>query len=338
MPLPPPPYFEQDVPTTFVTDGGGLLEDPLSLEYVVLDISTAARMAAPVQVFPASGRAVAEKLARGYYRAPYAPASDELRGRRVVRWYCTLRVGEPERRWTTPWEVLSTRVESLGPLYALVSDLRDEGFSVTDLSDMRAQLLLARATDIITSITRRTFVPVPKLLTIDGYNRRRVLLPEELVALDEVYEGRDGDVVTRSCLVIYNRHLTQRLFSPDDRNSPKLELDGDSFMGRRRSHHVMGVWGYTDPDGSPMGKTPDRVRRAAMLLVQRESEPMGGGGRDDSALQRRITMERTGQQTVMYSTPTAALQGTPMQGAFTGDPDIDMLLASLIKPAAMGAA
>lgn len=337
MPLRQPRYVT-DVPTTFVTDGRCLLEDPFRLEYAVFDISDSAKRAVPVQVFPSSGRGAAVKVSRGYYKAPYTPGGSEALGRREVRWYCKLLEGDDEEVWTTPWEKVSTRLE--GRRYAMVCDLRDEGFTVQQLPELRAQELLARAASTLETFTGRAFMPTPKLLSLHGKGRKLLQLPEELVAVDELYLGlrNEEEAVPREEIIGANRHLTERLVRPDDRNNPKVELACGSFPCNRHNVWLMGVFGYTEADGSPMGRTPEVVKRLSIMLVDRELGLIGGDTREDS--RRWVVEERTEDQSVTFANPSMGNVkiGTPLLGAFTGDPDIDTLVASLVKPGGLGSA
>lgn len=336
MPLPPSPFYVSDVPTTFVSDSRGLLVEPFSLEYVVYDTSSEAKRAAPVQVYPASGRAVAAEVSLGYYKADYVPGVDEAKGRRLVRWFCVYEEGDAERSWSTPWEVLTGgRMDSPVPLYAMVSDVRAEGIGEKRLSDVRAQLLLQQVGNFIDNATGRTFAPVPKVLALDGSGKARLHVPEELVALDRVYLGRKGEHgEAREDVAVFNRHLTQRLQRPDDRNNPKLEREFYAFPCGRSNVHVAGVFGYTEWDGSPMGRTPERVRRLALLLLIRELPVMGSADRGEASMLWRVTQERTRDQSVTFAGPTSGSgrPGTALLGAFTGDPEIDLIIASLVRP------
>lgn len=353
MPPPLQPQYVTDTPTSFVIDGAGRLVDPHSLQYVIYDTSTDAKRAAPVQVFPVSGKAEAERISLGYFRAPYEPNSSEAKGRRLVRWFCTYQENGTPRSWATPWEVLEQgRVEQPNPLYALVSDLRAEGITPQRLPDVRAQDLLNRVTTIIADVTGRIFAPMPKIIQINGRGRKAIQLGEEIIAVEyvhlvpqgtgEITTGVDGlivdgvvdgvgDPVDLDSLLIYSRHLSQRLIRPDDRNNPRIELQRGCFPRGRQNVMVSGVFGYTEYDGSPMGRTPDAIRRATIMLLSNEVSPLAGRESANQAL--RVTMEKTRDQTVMYAQPRAAGVGLS-----TGDLDVDMILSNYLRPPSMGAA
>ncbi len=336
MPPPLQPPYVTDAPTTFIIDGGGRLVEPFQLQYIVFDTSTEAKLSTPLQVFPSSGRATAEEVSLGYYRAPYTPGGSEAKGRRAVRWYCTMEDGDTERTWTTPWEVLTgPLLETPWPRYALVSDLRAEGITTQRLTDVRAFELLDRASKIIADATGRVFAPVPKALTVSSKGRRSLLLGEEIIALDRVLvsEGETNAALDVEEVLVFARHLSQRMFHPDDRNNPRLETRGGRFPDGRQNIHVFGVFGYTDPDGSPMGRTPEAIKRAAIMLVSREVPLLGTSSHEDASLQQRVIREKTRDQEVWFS----PLEGGSSSGT-TGVRDVDLLLASYVRPPALGAA
>lgn len=366
MPLPDPqPAFYPRLPTTFVVDSEGYLVDPFSLEVEVRDESGAemlARTACVLSAYPGGDR-----LGPGYYRArTYSPQADAgTTGRRYVTWFAVFEDGDEEVSWTTVVERTPTTKPDLGvPYYALLQDLRDEGFTTTALPDARAFVLLARASLYIERFTGRRFIPEPRAIRVNGRGGPILQLGEPIVALDPV----DGVRVLlepypsspslhpygRDAVRVYARHLHQRLRSPDDRENPKLEvyyptdvdrtssargsaLERLTFPRGQQNVWLRGVFGYTDPDGSPMGRTPELIKLAAMLIVRREVEKIGTGSRSTAAVETRITAERTRDQSVSYAAPGSAGAGSALLGVFTGDPEIDTILASFRRQHAFGA-
>lgn len=363
IPESPPPY-ERRLPTTFVIDSEGYLLDPFSLAFrVTKDDGTEVLARTSVDL-------VNDRLGVGYFQAgsydPQTDAGGSASSRRIVTWFAVLESGLDEISWTTRTERLATFPADWGvPLYALVADLREEGFTPSLLTDARAIALLARATLYIEMFTGRRFVATPKLLRVSGTGGPRVLLGEPIVAI----EPDDGVRVlleplpaapsvipfSRDSLRIYNRHLTSRLTTPDDRQSPKIEvyfpsdqrrgggttLGPDSLIFPRGNQNVVlrGVFGYTDPDGSPMGRTPALIQLAAMLLVRRELSAIASSSRSVLPASR-VTNERTRDQGVGFVSPTSVgsgRAGSVLLGAFTGDPEVDSILASFLRPPILGA-
>lgn len=338
MPPPPQPMYVRDVPTSYVVDGAGYLADPHALEYAVYDVSTEERRANPVQVYPVEGRAEAVRVSVGYFKAPYTPAGAELRGRRQVVWSCQYEEDGAWHTWHTEWEALSLPLPYASlPLYAMVCDARAEGITVRQATDARLLELLGRASTQLQKFTKRVFAPMPKVLTVAGADRSILQMEEPIVAVSRVETPER--VYLPEEVMVYARHLYQRMETPDDRDNPKLELERSCFP-RARKIHVTGVFGYTEPDGSPMGRTPLLIRHAALLLLRRELGPIGSPMRGSTMQDWRINSQRTRDQQVGYASPLSGTgrPGTPLFGAFTGDPEIDTIIAGFVRPPEMGAA
>jgi len=370
-----PAHYPQ-LPTTFVVDSAGFLVTPHSLEVEVLtDAGDEAMVRIAVDVdtdYPTGDR-----LGPGYFRArtydpqaeTWAPDDDPGPGRRTVRWFAVLEDGGPEITWSTTTERLAGGAKPFTglPYYTTIAELRAEGFSPSVLSDTRAALLLARATAYIEAFTGRRFVPEPKALALSGRGGPMLMLNEPIVAIED--EGVSVDLVpypttassplpySKDTLRVYNRHLTQRLMQPDDRQNPKLEVYDPVGIVRggvagthvgwsrwawpvgQQNVHVRGVFGFTEPDGSPQGRTPMLIAHAAMLLVRRHMDGggIGAGGGPSSGV---VTSERTRDQAVSYASPGSlgsGRAGSPLLGAFTGDPEIDTILAQFLRPPAIAA-
>lgn len=368
------PAFYPTLPTTFVTDSRGFLITPFSLEVEVL---TDAGDEAMVRTSVAIGGdyPMGDRLGEGYFRAgsydPHAedwgpdPLDDPGPGRRTVRWFAVLEDGGPEVTWTTRTERLQGGpLPNYGvPYYALISDLRAESFAPGVLSDSRAATLLSLASRYIEAFTGRRFVAEPKELHLSGSGSARLQFSEPIVGIevDGVSVDLGGAVISTSLpysrenLRIYSRHLTERLTQPDDRQNPKIEsylpigiayrawnsrhLSAYAFPEGSQNIAVRGVFGFTEPDGSPMGCTPMLIRHAAMLLVRRHM--LGGGiGAGGGAGGGVVTQEKTRDQSVSYAAPGSigsGRAGSPLLGAFTGDPEIDTILAMFMRQVSLGA-
>ena len=111
------------------------------------------------------------------------------------------------------------------------------------------------------------------------------------------------------------------------------ETAADTHFGCfRRSRRISCLWGYTEPDGTPEGRVPLAIRRACILLVLRWLSPLADGdGAEDARNRWRIIEERTRDQSYK-------LDRVQLSGAFTGDPEIDGILARYRRPPGMGAA
>jgi hypothetical protein len=297
----------------------GLLDDVDVVEYVIVDRTGDA----PVQVFPESGRAGATRLGVGHYVAVYTPPASAQLGHHAARWL--VRAAESELHFETPFEVLATPIDT-SPGYCMLQYLRDEGFSPEAVNDTRLARAIALASRTIERITGRFFEPRRQRIELDGLGSSELLLDEPIIAIERIDIGGGGPV---SGATVYNRHITQGLMLPDDRQNPRIRL---GFPCGARNVRVTGLFGYTEPDGSPTGTTPLLIREACKRLVVREIPLLADTGRREDVRQRyRILQERTREQSY-------TLDRLAHPGALTGDPDIDDILVQFMRPADLGAA
>ena len=175
----------------------------------------------------------------------------------------------------------------------------------------------------------------------------------EHVGLDTSPDHRGDLEVEPSLYRVFNRHLRGMVTPPDDRDNPKLEfLHGDDLFGAgsvignstyRLSNlvwstgvqncDVLGVFGFTDPDGSPWGEIPGLIRHAAKMLVMREMCLFWDVDcREDWKLRWRMTSVRTRDQSLTLANPRSWSTG------LTGDPELDGILGRYLRPPIFGAA
>jgi hypothetical protein len=346
----------------------GALLDAAEVAFQIFDVSDAAKRASPVQVFPEAADArvqvntaepwpAGHKLGTGHVVAPWSVPADEAIGAHEVRWFVRYASGAPEQMITADFDVLAADAGSHRSGYALVSDLRAEGVSAAEATDARVARLIRLASQYVERMTGRFFEPRPMTLALDGSGGRILLLGHPIIAIRDValliaMPAEVGELpVTPSFFRIYNRHLTQGLLDPDDRENPRLEFFHESdllgvhttpaaslglaalvWLRGVQNVVVNGLFGFTDPDDTPIGRTPDLIRHVTKLLVLREIPTMTDTAqRDDRQKRWRILGERTRDQG--YN-----LDPLRAQGAFTGDPEIDAILASYQRAPHLGAA
>jgi hypothetical protein len=336
------------------TQVGGLLIDVAQLEFQIFDVSDAGKRQNPVQVFPSALGARTQvnlttlcpgghKLSTGHFVAEWTPPNDEAIGTHEVRWYFRLTSSSPEQTFKEEFEVLPEASGFSVHGYALVSDFRNEGISVSQVTDSRLQLLIAAASQYVERMTARFFEPRAQTISLDGTGSKTLALGQPIIGIESVAIDSSSYSVAdlhfdASLYRVYNRHLTQRLFIPDDRDNPKLEFF--SFGGNQglvwpkgtQNVTVRGVFGYTEPDGSLTGRTPTLIRHVTKLLVMRELPLLGQVDRREDAQRRfRLTSERTRDQSY-------TLEAIALHGSYTGDPEIDNILVAFQRPADFGAA
>lgn len=331
----------------------GILQDVAQLEFQIFDITDPDN---PLQVYPATlgDRAPVDvsqlcpagaKLDTGHYVATWTVPALEVTGTHQIRWFIKLTLSSGEQTFIEEFEVLP-EVSAFGELgYCLVSEVRAEGVTTAQASDARLLLAISRASRFIERATGRWFDPRTCTFTLDGPGTPSLMIEIPIIGISQI-KVNDNEVDLTE-LRIYNRHLTQRLTAPDDRNDPRIQWLGSDRRhvypyGRRlqqaswgvgtQNVEVTGVFGYTDYNGSPTGGIPELIRYACILLVLREYPPQASAAAADQQTAYRLTSERTRDQSYTLAAPRAG-GGT---GLFTGDSRIDDILASFMAPPRLG--
>lgn len=344
----------------------GELVNVAVLEFQIFDV-----IGAPVQVFPAipgnrepldptTDAPAGDRLSLGHFAATWTPGLAEPLGAHEIRWFFRLNPGDPEQTFTEPFDVVAQVTASPTNGYATVADVRAEGVpssGVGAVSDARIITAIEIASRLIDRYTGRWFNPRPMTFHLDGTGRRGMLLGPPIVSVSEVTILGVDDSTTLPLEAddyrVYNRHLSEGLLDPDDRENPRIELvsvderyeeDGliESSLEIYRwpkgtqNIRVSGLFGYTEPDGSPTGRTPLLITRACVLLALKQLPTATDPDAADAANAWRLTELRTRDQTIKWANPSD-LQA-PGTGAFTGDPAIDGILILFTAPPALGAA
>ncbi|MCG8416638.1 MAG: hypothetical protein MJE77_01690 [Proteobacteria bacterium] len=333
----------------------GFLVDVELLEFVILDKTGPS----PVQVFPAAGREAVDttqlcptggNLSTGHYVATYAVPADANVGTHAIQWFVRVTAGAAERTFSEEFDVVAAPVEANSG-YCRIQEIRDEGVSVTAASDERLARLIALSSRYIEAVTDRFFEPRALTIHVDGRDSHDLLLETPIVAvaqLEIVEQGLLGSPftgrVSPSNYRVYNRHLTQGLVKPDDRENPKISFLRDALVSRpllgltqffprgTQNIRVTGVFGYTDPGENPAGETPVLIREVCKRLVLRQLPALtDASAREDSEKRYRLIEEKSRFQSYKLG---------PLQlaGALTGDPEIDNILIQFKRPVDLGAA
>ena len=204
-------------------------------------------------------------------------------------------------------------------IYASLQDIRDEGVSTTVASDARVNRMLEVASRYLDIETGRIFSPEVRTFDLDGSGTSVLALGLPIITLTTLYVTEHGifdDAVAEDLTKykVFNRHLSQGLFDPDDRNFPRIAYASpatlDIFVGRysgvfpkgRQNVRVVGRFGYTDPDGTAYGKTPELIREATILVtIQSLTRKADLAGSMAAANAGAIKMMRTRDQSVEYA-------------------------------------
>lgn len=318
------------------TSVAGQLVDVEVLEYQVFDVSTPAKRDAPVQVFPAAGRAAVDvaqdcpaggRLGLGHYVAAWTVPDDEPLGAHEIRWFFRLTSDAPEQTFVEELEVEAVVAGGVSHGYCEVADLRAEGVTVAQASDERLAALIDEASRTIDRLTGWFFTPRLRSYRLDGRGAPSIEPAAPPIRIDGLSLGGSAISTDPGGLVVVGAPVQPGF------EGPRITLrHGRRFPKGRGNVEVEGLFGYTEDDGSPHGRTPREIRRACMMLVLRALPLLGDADAAGDARSRwRLIEERTRDQSYRLDRET---RPAPL----TGDPDVDAILERHRRPAAMGAA
>lgn len=213
-------------------------------------------------------------------------------------------------------------------MYASVADLRAEGVTAAEASDARLELLLDEATHLIDRVTGWFFEPRQLTLRLSGRGAPSIELPVPPIRLDRLLLGDAELSLDPSELLIVGAPVHPCFDGPRF-----TRRHGRTFPRGHGNVVAEGLWGFTEDDGTPTGRTPLAIRRAAMLLVLRSMAPLADDASVEARSRFRIIEERTRDQSYRLDPARSAAAAS-----LTGDPEVDTLLAPYVRPTPIGAA
>lgn len=328
----------------------GFIADVDELTYRVLDPDG-------LEVTPTTAvDVVADKIRTGTYAPPINIGGTDKVGTWSVEWTAIRTTGVTDPVTATSYFRVIVADEPVPNGYALLSDMRAQG--VPDgICDADVVAAVERASRLIERWTRRFFEPRYMVRQHDGKGQGiMVRLADPIIGVEDM-EITFSDfrpvarLISREQVRVYNRHM-RGLLQPDDRNSPKIEIQkvedplfqtprfpalNRRFTPSQLNVQLTGWFGYTEPDGSPLGCTPPEITRVTMMLAMRDVRPLWGdfkAGRRGTVA-GTIQSERTRDQSVTYSSGGARSMGALAPGYFSGDPLIDQVIARYVGPMLM---
>lgn len=211
-------------------------------------------------------------------------------------------------------------------MYASVQDMRDEGVTPAEASDARLLALLEEATAFIDRVTGWFFEPRLATFRLDGRGTPSIEPPVPALRLDRLAIAGSALSLALDELVIVGAPLQPGF------TVPRFTLRGRVFPRGQGNVVAEGLWGFTEANGTPEGRTPLAIRRACMLLVLRFLAPLADDASFEARSRWRIVEERTRDQSYKL--------GVAPQGATqtTMEPEVDALLALYRRPTPLGAA
>lgn len=304
---------------------------------------------------------VAHRIRVGTYAPPITIGGGDPLGDYTITWKATRTAGvDPEITWTTTFQVIPS-TEPLSEGYVLLSEMRKQGVP-SGICDADVISAAKRASDLVDLLTGRFFEARYVKFQRDGRgNGTQLMLEDPIIGVEDL-EITFSDfrplarLISRSQVRVYNRHNRPREFGqllhPDDRDNPKISILrienplfnaprfpplNRRFQAAQQNVQVTGWFGYTDPDGSPFGRTPDQIKRIVMMLAMKDIRPLWndfkGSRRGTPA--GTLRSEKTRDQNVSYSTGRDA--GAAGAGWITGDPQIDNMLSHYMRPMQLSA-
>lgn len=209
-------------------------------------------------------------------------------------------------------------------MYASVADLRNEGVTEASASDARLQALLAEATETIDHLTGWFFEPRELEIRLDGRGQAYLEPSVVPIELDELWV--EGVRIDENRFRAWGAPVPARFVAP------RIVLLGARFPVGEGNVFARGTWGYTEDDGTLLGRTPWAIRRACMLLVVRNLPPVGDQDAVHEVRNRwKVVEERTRDQA--YRLASIARASAPL----SGDEEVDQLLLRYMRPLELGA-
>lgn len=213
-------------------------------------------------------------------------------------------------------------------MYASAIDLRAEGVTVAEASDARLGLLLDEASRLVDRLTGYFFEPRLHSLHLSGRDAPSIELPVPVIRLDRLTVGDMELPLDAHTLLVVGAPIQPGF------DSPRLtRRHGRTFPRGHGNVVAEGLWGFTEEDGTPTGRTPPAIRRATMLLALRWMAPLADDASFEARSRWRILEERTRDQSYRLDRSKASASAN-----LTGDPEIDALLALYVRATPVGAA
>jgi hypothetical protein len=176
-------------------------------------------------------------------------------------------------------------------VYASVADLRAEGVTAAEASDARLELLLDEASRLIDRVTGWFFEPRSLTLHLSGRGAPSLELPVPPIRIDRLLLGSVELSLDPSELLVVGAPVQPGCDGPRF-----TRRHGRAFPRGHGNVVAEGLWGFTEEDGTPTGRTPPAIRRATMLLVLRSLAPLADDASFEARSRWRIIEERTPQR------------------------------------------
>lgn len=288
------------------------------------------------------------RVSTGRYVAPFTATAYSL-GTHEVVWRYVAAAGGPTRVMRRRFEVVDETIWGEGAAYlGYVDTARAQqlglaiptGGTVSDL-----HYAIDYASRMVETLTGRFFEPRYERLLLTSHGERSLILGHAIIGIEEIgvtglaaTDTQIRTVVDLDLIEVFNRHLRGTL-NPDDRDAPRvtygLQYDPTvlaqvtlRFDRGVLNVDVLGMFGYTDPDGTPVGQTPQLLGRVVLALARRHvlEDPLS---EDVGSAAGRVRSVRTRDQATTFMTPRDMGMSASLG---SGDPELDTILAQYVRP------
>lgn len=333
----------------FAYQSDGRLADVASLKLKVTEVKSGTERLAETVVNLNDCSAGGQKLGTGRYVAIFTPASgsDWVIGTHEILWTYKVLATDPDSFWRQRFEVLDPSVVLGGAGYVGYADTvnLEANSAFSCFKTKQIQVTLMDVSRQIQDLTGRFFDPTFLSMELNGTSAGALPIGDPVIGISSLSFIGGGPAeqlldIDITFLRIYNRHLTG-LINPDDRDNPRVEFSTDLLPGKilaqgrfaqgRKNIQLEGVFGYTEPDGSPIGTRPRRLARAAGILALRTLQDPFGVDVFTSQPGRIKGAKTRDQQVTFGSVRDGAV------GPLTGDRIVDDLLIPFLRPPHYGA-
>jgi hypothetical protein len=332
----------------FANQINGILTDVAELSFKVTEVRNGGEKVPETPVNLALCSEGGAKLGTGRYAATFQPtAPDWLTGTHEILWTYKTDASDPAKLYAQRFEVLEPGVVAAGSGYVgyvnSIDLTENSAFSCYKLKSI--QKVIIEVSRQIQYLTGRFFDPTFISAKLNGTDAGALVIGDPIIGISKlaIISGGPADEVLDLDLEymrIYNRHIVG-LINPDDRDNPRIEFSTDLLPGKivaqgrfhrgRQNTLVEGMFGYTEPDGSPMGTLPARLQKAAGLMSLRLlQDPFG----TDVFISNpgRIREAKTRDQQVKFGGVSDGGVGN-----LTGDRILDDILTEYLRPPQYGA-
>lgn len=193
--------------------------------------------------------------------------------------------------------------------YITVEELRKAGITEEQASRDRLEALILRAMSLIELHTGQWFEPRQRVYTLDGNGRKSVDLPVPVADPDTLMVWVDGQLLMPGSFSVCSQG--------EDRWDPYL-WRAEGWPRGHRNIRVQGMFGFVEDNG----KTPEPIKHACAMYVQLLLK------HPDE--RRRVSQEGAEGAQVTYERDSRF-------AGYSGDPEIDSILAAYRRPIAVGA-